>query len=166
MSDDKFNEILEELKAMHDKKSEDYGTGEDPYANVRASASFGVAPWIGALIRENDKTTRIKSFIAKGHLVNESLEDSLIDKAVYSIIALLLYRETRHELITTRPWRPVDPTAFSIKNEFATPLNKGHTWAFQADKCSVCGLTGMQWEVQVMANTFSTCGPGSQYSGV
>jgi len=77
---------------MHDKKSKDYGTTDDPYANVCASQGFGVKPWVGALIREHDKTTRIQSFIAKGSLVNESLEDSLIDKAVYSIIALLLYR--------------------------------------------------------------------------
>lgn len=90
---DKFNDILVELRNLHEKKSQDYGTDGDPYANVRASAEFGIAPWIGALIRENDKTTRIKSFIVKGTLANESLEDSLIDKAVYSIIALLLYRE-------------------------------------------------------------------------
>lgn len=94
---DEFNSILQELQEMHDKKSKDYGTDGDPYANVCASSGFGVEPWVGALIREHDKTTRIQSFLAKGSLANESLEDSLIDKAVYSIIALLLYRRTQRK---------------------------------------------------------------------
>lgn len=93
--DPRFHAILEEMAALHDKKSHDYGAGVDPYANVRASQEFGIAPWVGALVRENDKTTRIKSFLAKGNLANESLEDSLIDKCVYSVIALLLYREAK-----------------------------------------------------------------------
>lgn len=140
---DKFNEILDELRAMHDKKSKDYGTDGDAYANVRASAEFGVAPWIGALIRENDKTTRIKSFIAKGSLVNESLEDSLVDKAVYSIIALLLYREAQS--------KPTPITTWTL----------GHTWAFDIDKCTTCGLTGMQWENNLMYNNLEPC-PGHE----
>jgi len=94
---DEFEAILLEILQMHRKKSKDYGSNEDPYANVSASREFGVQPWVGALIRENDKTTRIKSFIKKRALANESLEDSLIDKAVYSIIALLLYRRSEQE---------------------------------------------------------------------
>ena len=91
--DPRFDGILEELKAMHDRKQQDYGTDGDPLANVRASQEFGVKPWVGSLIRMNDKVTRLKSFIRKGRLTNESVEDSLIDIAVYSIINLVLYRE-------------------------------------------------------------------------
>ena len=88
-----FRAILQELQSLHDKKGADYGTGDDPYANVRASERFGIPPWVGALIRQQDKIIRLQSFITKGHLENESVEDSLLDNAVYAIIALVLYRE-------------------------------------------------------------------------
>src|SRR5712664_17156 len=51
----RFHEILREAGELHDKKQADYGRGQDPFANVNASAEFGVKPWIGAYIRLNDK---------------------------------------------------------------------------------------------------------------
>jgi|SRR5438093_3873777 len=92
---ERFHEILQELGQLHDKKQADYGSSSDPFANVRASQEFGIPPWIGAMLRGNDKIVRIKSFITKGNLKNESLEDSLRDLAVYAIIALTLYEEAR-----------------------------------------------------------------------
>lgn len=89
----RFHEILYELSQLHDRKQADYGISTDPFANVRASSDFGVKPWIGAVLRGNDKMQRIKSFIANGNLKNESLEDSLRDLAVYCIIALVLREE-------------------------------------------------------------------------
>jgi hypothetical protein len=90
----RFHEILKELGDLHDRKQADYGREGDPFANVRASEDFGVSPWIGAMIRANDKVRRIQTYAKRGSLVNESLEDSLRDLAVYSIIALLLLEET------------------------------------------------------------------------
>ena len=78
---------------MHDKKQKDYGTPSDPFANVRASADFGIEPWVGAMVRANDKMRRLQSAAQGSTLVNEGIEDSLLDLAVYSIIALVLYRE-------------------------------------------------------------------------
>lgn len=92
-----FHAVLRELGDLHDRKQQDYGTDTDPFANVRASAEFGVPAWVGAVVRMNDKVTRIKSFCRKGNLINESLEDSLADIAVYAAIALVLYREARCE---------------------------------------------------------------------
>lgn len=90
---DPFDSILAEMSALHNKKGKDYGGATDPYANVRASAEFGVAPWIGALIRLNDKITRLKSFIRRGELANESALDSIQDIAVYAVIMRVLYEE-------------------------------------------------------------------------
>ena len=95
MGDPRFRAVLDELQAMHDRKSADYGRDEDPYANVRASEDWGIPGWVGALVRENDKTRRLQTFVRKGALVNESVEDSLLDKAVYAVIALVLYRESQ-----------------------------------------------------------------------
>lgn len=88
-----FNKILDDIQAMHTRKSTDYGSEGDPLANIRAAKDFGVPAWVGCMIRANDKMKRIQSFAKKGSLANESVEDSLLDLAVYAIIGLVLYRE-------------------------------------------------------------------------
>jgi hypothetical protein len=91
--DSRFHALLQQIGALHDKKQSDYGKDTDPFANVRASRNWGVAPWVGALVRLNDKVSRLQSFATKGSLANESAEDSMMDIAVYALIALILYRE-------------------------------------------------------------------------
>lgn len=88
-----FYGILEEMAALHEKKASDYGLGKDVLANCRGSEEFGIPAWIGVVMRMNDKMTRLKSFAQKGVLANESAEDSLLDMARYSLIALILMRE-------------------------------------------------------------------------
>lgn len=90
---DKFHEVVKEITDLHDLKQQDYGREGDPFANVRASEEFGVPPWKGALIRANDKVSRLKTFCGKGTLANEGVEDSMKDAAVYFLIALVLWRE-------------------------------------------------------------------------
>ena len=91
--DPRFHALLKEIADLHDRKQEDYGTDGDPFANVRGSMDWGVPPYVGALVRLGDKVHRLKSFVKTGHLANEGVEDSLMDMAVYSLIALVLYRE-------------------------------------------------------------------------
>lgn len=90
-----FLDVVEEIRELHLRKSKDYGNSKtgDPLANLRAAARFGVDPWLGAVVRLNDKITRIESFVTNGKLANESLQDSLMDIAVYGILALILFRE-------------------------------------------------------------------------
>lgn len=76
---------------LHAKKGKDYGIEEDLYHNVNAAEEFAIPAWVGALLRQNEKITRIKAFRRNGSLANESLRDSLIDNCVYAAIALLLY---------------------------------------------------------------------------
>ena len=90
---ERFHQILKELGDLHDKKQLDYGRGNDPFANVRASLDWGVPAWVGAMIRLNDKVKRLQSFSIKGSLANEGVEDSLRDISVYAAIALVLYEE-------------------------------------------------------------------------
>jgi hypothetical protein len=89
----RFHEILTELGELHDRKQADYGSGSDPFANVRASRDWGIPPHVGALVRLNDKVKRLQSFARKGSLANESAEDSMRDIAVYAVIALVLYEQ-------------------------------------------------------------------------
>ena len=88
-----FLQVIEEIVAMHYKKQADYGRTGDPFANVRASADFGIPPWVGCMVRANDKMKRLQKAASGDVLVNEPVEDSLLDLAVYSIIGLVLFRE-------------------------------------------------------------------------
>lgn len=88
-----FEKIVAEIQAMHERKQADYGKKTDPFANVRASEDFGIEGWVGAVIRANDKMRRLQAAARGQNLRNESIEDSLLDMAVYSIIALVLFRE-------------------------------------------------------------------------
>lgn len=91
--DPRFHELLKKIGDLHDLKQEDYGSDHDPFANVRASREWGVAPWVGALVRLNDKVHRLQRFACKGTLANESAEDSMLDIAVYALISYILYQE-------------------------------------------------------------------------
>ncbi len=93
----RFHALLKEIGELHDRKQADYGSDADPFANVNAATKFGIKPWVGALLRINDKITRLQSLIVKGRLVNESAEDSLRDIAVYALIALLLSEEGKKD---------------------------------------------------------------------
>ena len=88
---DPFSLILGELELLHNKKRADYGSKTDPYANVRASSEFGIPPWIGVMVRANDKVKRIKAAAMGSTMQNESIIDSFNDLAVYAIIARILY---------------------------------------------------------------------------
>lgn len=92
-----FHRILDEMREVHERKSADYGTGEDPFANVRASAQWGIPAWVGTMIRATDKVIRLQSLYVKGSLQNESARDSLIDLASYAIIALILMDEENEQ---------------------------------------------------------------------
>ena len=90
-----FVALLREIEALHDAKNSDYATDHDPLSNFRRAEAFGVPAWIGILIRMSDKWSRIEQLAATGKVAkNESLRDSLIDNAVYSLLAIIALDET------------------------------------------------------------------------
>jgi len=89
-----FVAVLEELKALHLKKTLDYGVDEDALANIRQSADVVNMPaWAGCVIRMSDKMHRLKAFFRRGKTEFDGVEDTLKDLACYAAIALVLYRE-------------------------------------------------------------------------
>lgn len=92
-SSQKFHKLLQQCAELHDKKQRDYGRSDDPFANVRASSEWGVEPWVGAMIRLNDKVKRLQIPANGGTLSNEGVLDSLQDILVYAGIAYVLYSE-------------------------------------------------------------------------
>lgn len=92
--DTRFSEIVRQMEEMHNRKQSDYGKPGDPFSNVRASEDFGIPGWVGAIVRGNDKMKRLQKFAKGESLVNESVEDSFLDLAVYTIIAMILFQES------------------------------------------------------------------------
>jgi hypothetical protein len=89
-----FMEVMEEIKAIHIRKSQDYGEPTDPLANVKAGAELvGIEPWRGCIVRMADKMQRIRTYCREGALANEGFEDALLDLASYAAIALVLFRQ-------------------------------------------------------------------------
>lgn len=89
-----FYDLCDRLKELHRAKSTDYGSEHDPLANIRNGATFvGIEPWKGAMVRLSDKVTRLATYNRTGTLTFEGVEDTLLDLASYSLLALLLYRE-------------------------------------------------------------------------
>jgi hypothetical protein len=91
-----FLDLLDTIRELHLSKSSDYGcpSGTDPLANIRNGARFvGIPPFKAAMVRLSDKVTRLATFNATGKLHFEGVEDTLLDLASYSLLALVLYRE-------------------------------------------------------------------------
>ncbi len=91
--DPRFYEILLQIAKLHSDKNHDYA-GDNPLSNFRECERLGIPAWKGVLVRISDKVSRIFNFAKTGKLhVQEKIEDTLMDLAVYSIICLILYKE-------------------------------------------------------------------------
>lgn len=93
--DPRFYALLEEIADLHSRKNHDYAPSEEPLANFRMAEKLGVPAWKGILVRMSDKWSRIQQLASGKKAKNESLRDSLIDNAVYSLICVILLDEQK-----------------------------------------------------------------------
>jgi hypothetical protein len=92
-----FYELLEQMAELHSRKNHDYSGTADPLKNLRSSLRLGIDPFIAVLIRLQDKWSRLESLAQADPLVKgESIEDTLMDNAVYSLLAIILLREEKN----------------------------------------------------------------------
>lgn len=92
----RFLQLLSEAAKLHEAKSADYGESNDPLGNMHASSRIGIDPFVGALVRMQDKMARIESLVKKGgigEVKTESMVDTLKDLAAYSYLAIILWEE-------------------------------------------------------------------------
>ncbi len=90
----RFLELLDEMAALHKSKSRDYGSEEDPLANIRHGADYvSIEPWRGCMVRIADKVQRLRTYCRTGRLVHEGVRDTLMDLAAYSLLAIVLFEE-------------------------------------------------------------------------
>ncbi len=89
-----FYKLLDAMADLHDRKNHDYAADADPLSNLKLCEGLGIPAWKGVLVRLTDKWSRITQLSTKAPLVtDESMEDTLIDNAVYSLLAIVLRRE-------------------------------------------------------------------------
>ena len=92
----RFIELLDEMQQLHASKSRDYGSEEDPLANIRHGAELvDIEPWRGCMVRIADKVQRLRTYCRTGRLVHEGVRDTLMDLAAYSLLAIVLHEETQ-----------------------------------------------------------------------
>jgi hypothetical protein len=90
----RFLDLLDEMRRLHESKSQDYGSETDPLANIRQGAEFvGIEPWRGCMVRIADKVQRLKTYCRTGRLVHEGVRDTLLDLSAYSLLAIVLFDE-------------------------------------------------------------------------
>jgi hypothetical protein len=90
----RFYELLKEAADLHERKNNGYAKDNDPLSNLRLAEGFGLPPHMGVLIRMSDKFSRIQE-LSKGKVdkVGESIKDTLMDMAIYSLLAIVLFEE-------------------------------------------------------------------------
>ena len=89
-----FVALLQEMQRLHESKSADYGSEDDPLANIRQGADFvNIEPWRGCMVRIADKVQRLRTYCRTGRLVHEGVRDTLLDLAAYSLLAIVLFDE-------------------------------------------------------------------------
>ena len=86
----KFKEVLNEMYSTFCKKQLDYGPANIMIGgNIEDDEDRKLA-LLGIWIRSNDKMERIKNLMKTNDAHNESIEDSYLDLANYSIISLIV----------------------------------------------------------------------------
>ena len=84
-----FKDVLDKMYEIYEKKNADYGNSFS-----KTYAEFGLT---SAAVRINDKNERFKKLIKQeAQVKDESIEDTLLDLANYSVLTLmeLMNRET------------------------------------------------------------------------
>ena len=107
----RFHQILDEMRMLHDNKNQDYAGKADSLANFRECERWGLKASIGAFTRLSDKYCRIVQLLRKeqegggGPAVStETINDTLMDLANYSVLTRVLREEEMQERI-----RALDP---------------------------------------------------------
>ena len=90
----KFLELTKKIFDLQDCKGRDYGEEQDGLKNLRRKGVLGIVARMG------DKLSRIENLTQPGKepaVVEETLIDTLMDNAVYSLLLIILLEDLKHE---------------------------------------------------------------------
>lgn len=143
-----FVKALDEMQDIHDRKNADYAHESNPFSNFEHAAAASGIPVIRvfdvllgvkqARLSELSDTTRTPN--------NESIRDTLLDRAVYATIALAYYdwvREGRPVIRTLEAAVEVDPSAYARKGDAAATT--GPSFAATLEKAGALTDRGAPW---------------------
>lgn len=90
---DEFDSVLIRIKEIHDRKKADYSRVGNRFSNFEYAASAaGITPYQSFEVLIGVKQARLIELTQPGRVAqNESLEDTLLDRAVYCVLALAYY---------------------------------------------------------------------------
>lgn len=85
-----FKDIVREMESTYIKKNSDYGNSFE-----QSCDKFGI---MASVVRLGDKMNRIESLaVKKAEVKDESIKDTLLDLALYSIMTLMWLNKTNKE---------------------------------------------------------------------
>ena len=86
-----FKQLTDEMMELTRKKNSDYADRENAFQNFELIEKMGVASTEqGFMVRMSDKLQRIGNLIGRENAVKEeSIEDTLKDLSIYSLLFLL-----------------------------------------------------------------------------
>lgn len=90
---EEFAKITKQMSELSARKNSDYGGLVDPFKNFREFGAFGI------VVRMGDKWARIKSALVEKRdlkVLDETIEDTILDLAVYCVI-LLVWRRSKQD---------------------------------------------------------------------
>ncbi len=89
-----FKQILDEMLELHDRKSSDYAQDTNVYSNFeRCARDAGISVDQVFRVFKSVKLARLDELMDSGkEAKNESIEDTLLDDCVYSVLRLAYWR--------------------------------------------------------------------------
>jgi len=95
----RFYELWKLMGEIHSRKNNDYAGDADPLRNFRKCEGWELEAWKGALVRLEDKLSRIESFAMKPkfEVKDESFVDTCIDGANYFLLMAILFEEQKSD---------------------------------------------------------------------
>ena len=98
-----FNAVLRDMGKVHDKKAHDYAKDANRYSNFESTAEVAdISAERVFLVLIGIKIARIRELMSGKEPLNESLDDTILDLAVYASI-WRTYRLEQREVTTRTP---------------------------------------------------------------
>lgn len=88
-----FELLAQKMVSVVTAKNKDYSRGESPFKNLERHGTYGI------VVRMDDKICRLDSLVnpkyaGEAAVKDESLEDTALDLAVYSLLLILLHKDS------------------------------------------------------------------------
>lgn len=93
---DEFESVLADMVSMHREKTKAYGARGDALQNFyNIAAAEGISPIAAAEYLAAKHKSVIREFVNGDQVHNKYSDDAFLDRAVYAVLSLILYRRAK-----------------------------------------------------------------------